>query len=466
MTSQTSARASPECEHNILRFESSTHAEEVGYRRPAAQQRAIAAGRTKKDADSWSDSSFPAPLVLPGDELSFDPRYPPQSLRSWLREKERNEVTKEKNALYVAGPPDTDTEIGFVRTWACPEADAKGVSVNATARPSHVAVANYLGAFYHGMRVKLLPSETLRFTSWIDDGSQPSKSRAESTKPKLIGLTTPKECIGIRTRVCPDKTFQRQLNLDDLLDVAISVLPDDAYALLMVVEHDLFEDEDDDFCCGRAYGGSRIAAVSMARYNPTLDEQQNVGREHAWPASHCDAYVQECCGATPRATKKARTRSNEPTTGPEELFQAAVSAHKPFFAPTSLSTNEQLSPSGLWLSRVCQTASHELGHCFGMDHCVYYACVMQGTASLAEDVRQPPYLCPVDLAKVLRATGAGERGRYEAILAFCEGHEGTPMFAVLGAWIRGILAESGPQGQSSTQGSKMGFRNMPVELSP
>lgn len=177
-----------------------------------------------------------------------------------------------------------------------------------------MAAPNYLGAFYHGMRVKLLPSKTLRFTGWIYDGSLPSKSRAESTKLKLIGLTTPKECIGIRTRVCPNKTFQQQLNLDDLLDVAISVLPDDAYALLMVVEHDLFEDEDDDFCCGRAYGGSRIAAVSMARYNPTLDEQRNVGREHAWPASHCDAYVQECCGATPRATKKAWTASNEPTT--------------------------------------------------------------------------------------------------------------------------------------------------------
>ena len=36
MTSKTSARVFPKCEHKIIRFESSTHAEKVGYRRHAA----------------------------------------------------------------------------------------------------------------------------------------------------------------------------------------------------------------------------------------------------------------------------------------------------------------------------------------------------------------------------------------------------------------------------------------------
>ena len=39
-----------------------------------------------------------------------------------------------------------------------------------------------------------------------------------------------------------------QLNLNDLLDVAVSILPDDAYAFLLLVEYDLSEDEDDNFC--------------------------------------------------------------------------------------------------------------------------------------------------------------------------------------------------------------------------
>ncbi len=58
-----------------------------------------------------------------------------------------------------------------------------------------------------------------------------------------------------------------------------------------------------------------------------------------------------------------------------------------------------------------------------MDHDVYYARVMQGTTSLAEDVRQPPYLCPADLAKVLRATMANEKERWEAMLGLARAGE-------------------------------------------
>lgn len=80
-----------------------------------------------------------------------------------------------------------------------------------------------------------------------------------------MGLTTSAESIGIRTHPWKDGIFKGQLDLDELLDTAINILPDDAYALLMLVEHDLFEDEDDDFCCGQAYGGNREAVVSTAR---------------------------------------------------------------------------------------------------------------------------------------------------------------------------------------------------------
>ena len=62
--------------------------------------------------------------------------------------------------------------------------------------------------------------------------------------------------------------FKAQLNLNDILDAAISALPEDAYALLLLVQKDLFEEEKDDFCCGRAYGGSRVAVASSARQNP------------------------------------------------------------------------------------------------------------------------------------------------------------------------------------------------------
>ena len=207
-----------------------------------------------------------------------------------------------------------------------------------------------------------------------------------------------------------------------------------------------------------------MAVVSTTRYNPRLDDGQDIEREHAWPASHCDAYMRERCGA-PSKTKKAKPDSSMSHQTP---LQAAVLAHTALPTPH---TSSQLSY--LWLSRVCQTASHELGHCFGIDHCVYYACVMQATASLAEDVRQPPYLCPVDLAKMLRATGADERERYEALLAFCGRHEGgdAGWFKALQAWILGRLRELKGKDESmesskSASKGKAGSINVPIELSP
>lgn len=242
------------CKHTALNFESSIHADEVDFRRPTAQQRATGAGKKKQDTDEALGATFPAPLVLPGDDLSFDTRCPPQSLLSWVREKERNEVTEERNVVYLAEYPDIVREVHIIQSWSKPQ--IKGEIGNAFAKSADVPspdakhVLEYLKAFYHGMNVKLLPAGLLRFTSWED--SHEDSLKANSSKPGRIGLTTSTETIGIRTRLSKDGIFKGQLNLDDLLDTAISILPDDAYALLMLTEHDLFEDEDDDFCCGRA----------------------------------------------------------------------------------------------------------------------------------------------------------------------------------------------------------------------
>lgn len=447
-------RLASTCQHPNLRFKASNHGNEVGYRRLTDQQRATAAGK-KRVSEVESENLFPAPLVQPGDELSFDPRYPPQSLRSWIGEKERNELTRKRNVLYVAGPPALSGGVEFVRKWTAPQGKGKEVDAN-LAQPRLQDVVDYLAAFYHGVEVRILPPDVLRFAQWEGD-----KGRRAKTKPRFIGLNTTTESIGIRVRPSPDGVFQGQLDLDHLLDTAISVLPDDAYALLMLVEHDLFEDEDDDFCCGRAYGGSRVAMVSMARYNPDLDASQSVERQHAWPASHCEAYMQRFCDDHSKPAKGPLKKSFEQIasapadSSPDNAtpLQAAVTAHK---------AQAQPNLSSIWLSRVCQTASHELGHCFGMDHCVYYACVMQGTSCLAEDVRQPPYLCPVDLAKVLRATGASEKGRYEALRSFCTAHAHVPMFAAFEAWLGSMLGKHNESPQSSQ--NKLGSEEEPIEL--
>lgn len=246
------------CNHITLNLESSVHADEVGFRRPTAQQRATGAGKKKQNTDEGLEGTFPAPLVLPGDDLSFDTDCPPQSLLSWIREKERNKVTSERNVVYVAGSPAIESEVDFVHTWGNPQIKGDVGRFSASIESADLTspdvqdVLDYMKAFYYGMDVKVLPAGLLRFTSWDDADSKSSKEKRILRTPKYIGLTTSTESIGIRTRPSKDGIFKGQLNLDDLLETAISILPDDAYALLMLVEHDLFEDEDDDFCCGES----------------------------------------------------------------------------------------------------------------------------------------------------------------------------------------------------------------------
>ena len=58
------------------------------------------------------------------------------------------------------------------------------------------------------------------------------------------------------------------------------------------------------------------------------------------------------------------------------------------------------------IRRASATLCHELGHTFGLRHCVYYQCLMQGTSGLFESERRarhsgaPAALCPVCLRKM------------------------------------------------------------------
>ncbi|KKZ66631.1 hypothetical protein EMCG_00194 [[Emmonsia] crescens] len=444
--------SSIQCSHNKLQLLPSSHANEAGYRRPRIQARKAECLKPKKTSRNVLGSTsrgkkelgvengagittFSSPLVLPGDDISLDPGYPPQSFESWIRDEDRNDITSRKNVVYVAAPPNIDNEVSFIEQWDTPRTKC---NTSATT-PDIDDVLNYLKAFYHGLPVKLFP-KSLSFTSWESGGTRGLKSKSKPEEPRYVGFNIGTQCVRIRTRASPDEIFPRQLNLDDLLDAVISMLPKDAYALILLVKQDLYESADDIFVCGRAYGGSRVAVVSTSRYNPILDGKHNVDREHSWPASHCQDYVKSCVDAS-RPKKRTKCSnygqnivSDKDTSSP---LPAALLAHKSLPPLKPFPTTTQLS--GLWLGRVCRTASHELGHCFGIDHCMYYACSMQGSASLTEDTRQPPYLCHVDLAKMLHATGTTAKDRYLSLLSFCKRHDETHLFAAFGAWINSRL---------------------------
>ncbi len=59
----------------------------------------------------------------------------------------------------------------------------------------------------------------------------------------------------------------------------------------------------------------------------------------------------------------------------------------------------------LILRRSCHTLAHETCHIFGMQHCIFYSCPVNGSNHLAENDSRPMQLCPVCLRKLHAIVG-------------------------------------------------------------
>ena len=441
MPKQTSSQAPSKCTHSELHLTTPAY-------RSLVKARKLDHRPKNRSADNELASTFPDPLVLPDDELDSDPSYPEQSFQDWVNEGDRNEVTAERNIIYIAAPAPAAASLHL------PNSPSLEASQTPIEEPNIQEIVDYISAFYHGIQVKLLPPEALEFTAWDSRRRKGARNaKGGSALPSFVGLKTSTECVRIRNRQSPDGIFQCQLHLGDILETVLSIVPDDAYALVMLTRYDLYEEETDEFQCGAAYGGSRVAVVSLARYNPNLDAGHDVERDHAWPASHCAAYVRLSMNEPEEVSrpKKKAKRDIAKSSSKETAYQKSSVSVSPMQEAVDAYTSvapldREFSQSqlyGMWLARVSRTMTHELGHCFGIDHCVYYACSMQGTASIAEDVRQPPYLCPIDLTKLLQATGASAEDRYERIAILLEKYDDNPVFAAYAAWIRARLNDLG-----------------------
>jgi archaemetzincin len=69
----------------------------------------------------------------------------------------------------------------------------------------------------------------------------------------------------------------------------------------------------------------------------------------------------------------------------------------------------------LLLRRSCKVLAHETGHMFGLAHCTYFNCLMNGSNHLAESDRRPLHLCPVCLRKLQWSIGFDVLKRYGAL---------------------------------------------------
>lgn len=72
----------------------------------------------------------------------------------------------------------------------------------------------------------------------------------------------------------------------------------------------------------------------------------------------------------------------------------------------------------LILRRSCKVLAHETCHMFGIQHCIYFNCLMNGSNDLEESDRRPLHLCPVDLRKLHYSIGFDIKRRYRNLLEF------------------------------------------------
>jgi archaemetzincin len=74
--------------------------------------------------------------------------------------------------------------------------------------------------------------------------------------------------------------------------------------------------------------------------------------------------------------------------------------------------------SKILLKRTCRVLVHETAHMFGLMHCIYFRCVMNGSNHLAESDARPLYLCPVCFRKLQLSIGFDVVDHYQKILRF------------------------------------------------
>jgi archaemetzincin len=189
---------------------------------------------------------------------------------------------------------------------------------------------------------------------------QPCEGRV--VKKKAVNWRTATHECAITGRRSTTNPIRFQTHVDGLLTEIAAVQEDGSYngqeiansfAVVGVTTSDLYSGDSDLFIAGMAAGGSKVAVLSLARYHPHMKMCPFHWDDYSYlPQSSAYSYYED---------NKKRT--------------IGASATPSFSALSAKSQSEYIRRAG-------KLIVHEICHVYGIDHCVYYHCLMNGTGEL------------------------------------------------------------------------------------
>ena len=88
------------------------------------------------------------------------------------------------------------------------------------------------------------------------------------------------------------------------------------------------------------------------------------------------------------------------------------------FDPTFYGESRGVDYERILLKRSLKVVIHEIGHMFGIKHCVWFNCLMRGSNHLQEADSKPMHFCPVCLRKLQSTIGFSIETRFQNIYDF------------------------------------------------
>ena len=141
------------------------------------------------------------------------------------------------------------------------------------------------------------------------------------------------------------------------------------------------------------------ASQPLLRY-PDPSERSKALQRVRW-------YTKTACllGQEPAKDRGSRTQGEPPRAYCRRLRNALTPTSRHTVPRTAGSTQ---APS-------LRLLAHETAHIFGLAHCIYFSCLMNGSNHLAESDRRPLHLCPVCLRKLQWSIGFDVVERYSSL---------------------------------------------------